>query len=72
MHLVGNDSYMQPTPLWSVDKFTFLHHMYKHYCSLPLLLVSVMDCCVKMYCYLLHNPLLLASFTCVHVSPAHL
>jgi len=29
--------------------------MYKH-CFLPLLLVSVMKCCVKMYCYLPHNP----------------
>ena len=29
--------------------------MYKH-CSLPLSLVSVMKCCVKMYGYLPHNP----------------
>ena len=46
--------------------------MYK-LCFLPLLLVFVMKC-VKMHCSLPHNPykLLLASFTCVLASPAHL
>jgi len=30
MHLVGNNSSMQPNPLslWSVDKFTFFHDLY--------------------------------------------
>jgi len=28
MHLVGNNSSIQPTPLWSVDKLTFLHDLY--------------------------------------------
>jgi len=28
MHLVGNNSSMQPTPLWSVGKSTFLHDLY--------------------------------------------
>jgi len=28
MHLVGNNSPMQPTPLWSVGKSTFLHDLY--------------------------------------------
>jgi len=27
MHLVGNNLSMQPTPLWSVGKFTFLHDL---------------------------------------------
>jgi len=27
MHLVGNNSSMQPTPLWSAGKFTFLHDL---------------------------------------------
>ena len=50
MRLVGNNSSMQLTPLWSVDKFTFHHdlYIYKH-CFLPLLLVSVIKCCVKMF-----------------------
>ena len=53
--------------LWSVDVFTFLHDlMYKH-CFLPVLLVSVMKCCVKMYCYLLHNP-----YCCSLPTPAYL
>jgi len=28
MHLVGNNSSMQPTPIWSVGKLTFLHDLY--------------------------------------------
>jgi len=28
MHLVGNNSSMQPTQLWSVDKSTLLHDVY--------------------------------------------
>jgi len=28
MHLVGNNSSMQPTQLWSVGKSTFLHDVY--------------------------------------------
>jgi len=31
MHLVGNNSSMQPTPIWPVDKFTFLHNLYVCY-----------------------------------------
>ena len=27
MHLVGNNPSMQPTPLWSVGKFTFFHDL---------------------------------------------
>jgi len=27
MHLVGNHLSMQPTPLWSVGKSTFLHNV---------------------------------------------
>jgi len=54
MHLVGNNSSMQPTPLWSVDDlYFFIICMYKHY-LLPLLLVFVMKCNVKMHCSLPH------------------
>jgi len=28
MHLVGNNSSMQPIPIWFVGKFTFLHNLY--------------------------------------------
>jgi len=28
MHLVGNNSSMELTPLWSVGKFLFLHGLY--------------------------------------------
>jgi len=54
MHLTGNNSYMQPTPLLSVDNFIFLPDLYK-LCFLPLLLVFVMKC-VKKHCCLPHNP----------------
>jgi len=71
MHLVGN-LLLYPCNwphygLW-INLHFFMICMYKH-CFLSLSLVSVMKC-VKMYCYLPHNPLLLASFTCssVHVT----
>jgi len=57
MHLVRNNSSMQPTQLWSVGKSTFLHHMMcicKH-CFPPMLLVFAMKCCTKMPCPLPHN-----------------
>jgi len=65
MHLVGNNSSMQPTPLWSVGKSSFLHDVYflKH-SFLPMLLVFAIKCCTKMpfplphnhYCCSLPNP----------------
>jgi len=49
-----------------MGKFIFLHDLYKH-CFLPLLLVFVMECCVKMHCSLPHN-----LYCCLLPSPAHL
>ena len=51
--------------LWVILYF-FTICMYKH-CFLPLLLVFVVKCCVKMYCSLPHNP-----YCCSLPSPAHL
>jgi len=42
MHLVGNNSSMQPTPLWSVGKFTFLHDVY---------LVALFSAHATSFCY---------------------
>ena len=58
MHLVGNNSSMQTTPLWSVGKFTFLHDLNVQtldivFCP-SLLLVFIMKC-DKMPCSLPHN-----------------
>jgi len=44
-----------PTMICGQSLHFFTIWMYKH-CFLPLLLVSAMKCCVKMYCYLSHNP----------------
>jgi len=62
MHLVGDNSSMQPTQLWSVGKSTFLHDhhimmmcIYYKLCFPPMLLVLAMKCCTKMPCPLPHN-----------------
>ena len=79
MHLVGNNSSMQPTQLWSVGKSTFfMMCIYKH-CFPPMLLVFAMKCCTKMHCPLPHNHYccyflhLYACLTCssVHASSLH-
>ena len=55
MHLVGNNSSMQPTQLWSVGKsIFFMMCIYKH-CFPPMLLVLAMKCYTKMPCPLPHN-----------------
>jgi len=58
MHLVGNNSSMQPTPLWSVDKFAFLHDLNVQTLNIvfcPCYLFFVMKCCDKMPWFLPHN-----------------
>jgi len=61
MHLVGNNSSMQPIQLWSVDKSTFLHLMmciYKHWlfsAHAISVLVFALKCCTKIPCPLPHN-----------------
>jgi len=50
MLLVGHNSSIELTPLWSVGKLLFLHNLYTimcTHCLLPLLLVSVMKCYVS-------------------------
>ena len=73
---------MQPTPIcWSVGKFPFLHdlyiwYVYNKYCFLPVLLVFVMKCWIKMLCSLPHNNHYIAACflhlcACLTYSPVH-
>jgi len=78
---LGTTHPCNPPHLWNglwVNLYLFMIYMYKH-CFLPLLLVSVIKCCVKMHCSLPHKliaahfPHMCACFTCssVHVSTLH-
>jgi len=80
MHLVGNNSSMQPTQLWSVGNLLFfMMCIYKH-CFPPMLTCFCYKCCTKMPCLLPHNHYccLLSSPIClphllisVHASSLH-
>ena len=75
MHLVGNNSSMQPTQygLWVNLVYISSRCVYKH-CFPPMPLVFAMKCCTKMLCPLPHNhySLKLAFFTNMLASPPHL
>ena len=55
MHPVGNNSSMQPNPLWSVCESTFLHYVYLWTLFSAHATVFAMKCCTKMPCPLPHN-----------------
>ena len=64
MHLVGNNSSMQPTQLWSVDKSIFLHVVHLWTLFSAHATFFAMKCCTKMPCPLPHN-----HFCCLLSSP---
>jgi len=76
MHLVGNNSSMQPTQLWSVRRSTFVHgcvfiNIVFCPCYLFLLWNVVLKCLALCFITIIATSVL-ASFTYMLASPAHL
>jgi len=73
MHLVGNNSFMELTTLWSVGKFLFLHDLYAQ-----TFFHALDTCCCNEMMFLIallsssRPALLFASITYVLTSTAHL